>query len=224
MTAVTDDEFESALADDIGWRRVELASLKKSLADAAQQSADGPATRGLSRAMVAMCYAHWEGYSKNALERYARLVSRRKPKLSEVRQGLLIQHSQRLLKRIASGDEQARDSLARAVRGESDERLNIERTMLSDTKSNLRYATLTELFDRGCIPLAEFELKANLIDVLLCDRRNSVAHGRAFFVPAGESLQLCEDVLQLMEQMRTVLTTQVRTKAYLMKVESQPAP
>lgn len=222
MAAVTDDDFEAALVDDLGWRRLELASLKRSLADAAQQSSEGPTTRGLSRAMVAMCYAHWEGYSKNALERYARLVTRRKPRLSQVSDGLLIEHSQRLVRRIASGDGRARESLARAVRGEADERLNIDRSLLSDTKANLRYDTLADLFSRGCIPLTEFQLKANLIDVLLCDRRNSVAHGRALFVPATESLQLCDDVLVLLEQMRDVLVTHVRGKGYLLS-SSSPA-
>lgn len=222
MAALTDDEFESALVEDLGWRRIELSSLKKSLNDAARQSQDAPATRGLSRAMVAMCYAHWEGYSKNALDRYARLVTRRKPRLSEAQDGLVLEHVQRLIKRIASGDQTAKDALARAIRGQSDDRISVDRSMLSDTKANLRYATLSELFARGCIPIDDFQLKANLIDVLLCDRRNGVAHGRALFVAAEESIQLCDEVLTLMEQMRDVLVTQVRAKRYLDLDGAQP--
>lgn len=218
MAGVTDDDFEAALVEDLGWRRIELAFLKRSLGDAAKLSTDGPATRGLSRAMVAMSYAHWEGYSKNALERYARLVSRRKPRISQASDGLVIEHMLRIMKRIASGDQHAREALMAAVRGDSDERLNIDKSLLADTKANLRYTTLRDVFDRGCIPLDAFELKANFIDVLLCDRRNEVAHGRALFVPADESLQLCDDVLDLMEAMRDVLITQVRAKRYLAPV------
>ncbi len=214
---MTDDDFEAALVDDLGWRRIELSHLKRALDEAAKRSADGPATRALSRAMVAMCYAHWEGYSKNALERYARLVTRRKPRLSEVAEGLVLEHIHRLVKRVASGDQYAKESLTKAIRGESDERLNVDKSLLTDTKANLRYATLTELFTRGCIPLEPFELKANLIDVLLCDRRNGVAHGRALFVPAADSLALCDDVFSLMEEMQDVLVTQVRTKRYLVQ-------
>lgn len=174
--------------------------------------------------MVAMCYAHWEGYSKNALERYARLVTRRKPRLSEAKEGLVLEHSQRLMKRIASGDLGARTALVRAVRGETDERLNIDRAVLAETRGNLRYSTLVDLFTRGCIPIQDFELKANLIDVLLCDRRNGVAHGRAMFVAASESLQLCDDAIVLMEQMRDVLIIQVRSKRYLAAVSSLGTP
>src|SRR5699024_8142036 len=112
-----DDEFEDALTDDLGWRRTELVHLKKSLDEAAKKSDDGPATRGLSRAMIAMCYAHWEGYSKNSLERYAKLVSKRKPKVSEAAAGLVFEHMQRLMKRAASGDTAAKDVLINAVRG-----------------------------------------------------------------------------------------------------------
>jgi hypothetical protein len=165
--------------------------------------------------MVAMCYAHWEGYSKNALERYARLISRRKPRVSEASDGLVFEHIQRLMRQIASGDPYARLALTKAIRGDSDERISVDKSVLADTRSNLRYATLMDLFQRGCIPLEAFELKANLIDVLLCDRRNQVAHGRAYFVPASESIQLCEDVLELIEEMRDVLVTQVRAKRYL---------
>ncbi|MFT3877519.1 MAG: MAE_28990/MAE_18760 family HEPN-like nuclease [Propioniciclava sp.] len=225
MSLLTDDGFEATLGDDLGWRRIELAHLKDALARSARQSEDSPATRGLSRAMVAMCYAHWEGYSKNALERYARLVTRRKPKLSESSEGLVIEHVHRLMRRLASGDSYAREAITKAIRGESDERLNIDKSLLADTKSNLRYKTLAELFKRGCIPLDAFKLKANLIDVLLCDRRNGVAHGRAIFVPAGDSLDLCAETIKLMEAMRDVLVTQVRTKGYLtVAAETPPNP
>lgn len=223
MASLTDDDFEAALGQDLGWRRIELAHLKDALDRSARLSADSPATRGLSRAMVAMCYAHWEGYSKNALERYARLVTRRKPKLSESSEGLVLEHVRRLMHRLASGDSYAREAITKAIRGDSDERLNIDKSLLADTKSNLRYGTLSELFDRGCIPLDAFELKANLIDVHLCDRRNGVAHGRALFVPADDSLDLCDETIELMEAMRDVLVTQVRTKAYLTMARVAPA-
>lgn len=215
MSGLTDDDFESALGQDLGWRRIELSHLKDALDRSARLSADSPATRGLSRAMVAMCYAHWEGYSKNALERYARLVTRRKPKLSETSEGLILEHVHRLMRRIASGDSYAREAITNAIRGDSNERLNIDKSLLCDTKSNLRYGTLSELFRRGSIPLDAFALKANLIDVLLCDRRNDVAHGRALFVPAGESLDLCDEAITLMETVRDVLIAQVRAKRYL---------
>lgn len=215
MSSITDDDFEAALGEDFGWRRIELAHLKDALDRSARLSADGPATRGLSRAMVAMCYAHWEGYSKNALERYARLVTRRKPKLSESSEGLVLEHLHRLMRRLTSGDRNAREVITKAIRGDSDERLNIDKSLLADTKSNLRYGTLSELFDRGGIPLDAFKLKANLIDVLLCDRRNGVAHGRALFVLASDSLDLCDETIELMEMMHDVLVGQVRTKGYL---------
>lgn len=220
MVTATDDDFETALEEDLGWRRVELAHLKRSLDEAARRSDDGPATRGLSRAMVAMCYAHWEGYSKGALQRYAQLVSRRKPRLSEAGDGLALEHVERLVRRSEAGDTTARMLLLRAVRGQSDDRINLEKAQLADTRANLRYATLSNLFTRGCIPLGPFELKANLIDVLLRDRRNGVAHGKAIFVPPAESIQLCDDVIHLLETVRDVLSVQVRSKRYLF---SEPA-
>lgn len=215
MVALTDEEYESALDDDLGWRRVELHQLKAALNSSATLSNDSPATRGLSRALVTMCYAHWEGYTKSALERYALLVAKRKPKVSQASDALAYEHMSRLMKRVASGDNDARATLISAIRGKTDDRVRVDRALLSDTRSNLRYATLEDLFARGAVPITQFELKANLVDVLLCDRRNSVAHGRNLVIDPQDSVHLCSETLELMELMRDVMVGQVRERRYL---------
>ena len=86
---------------------------------------------------------------------------------------------------------------------------------MSDSKSNLRFDVLADLLALGSVPVEAFELKANLIDVLLCDRRNSVAHGRDLFLDASESAGLGDEVITLMETMRDVLVTQVRAQGYI---------
>lgn len=171
--------------------------------------------------MIVMCYAHWEGYTKNALERYARLVAKRKPSLSRANDGFVIQHIGRMMNRIASGDGSARAELLATLRGDHDPRIQVDRALLSDAKSNLRFEVLTRLFELGCISVRPFELKANLIDVHLCDRRNSVAHGRDFFVPPQDAMSLCDEVFELVEAVRDVMVNQVRAQGYLLPASPQ---
>lgn len=221
MPAATDEQFEQSLNEDLGWRRIELSALRQSLHSASRTNPDSPSTRALSRAMVAMCYAHWEGFSKNALASYGKLVVRRKPSISMANEGLVVQHMRRLLKRMESGDQSARISLSRIARGEPGQRLDVDKAIFSDTKGNLRYATLQELFHLGCLPIDQFELKANLIDKHLCDQRNAIAHGRETSVSADDAIQLCAKAIELIEEMRSILIGHVRTKGYLIPEEDR---
>lgn len=215
MSGYTDEDYEQSLDEDLGWRRTELNYLKDQLASANSSSPQSPATRALGRALTVMCYAHWEGYSKNALERYARLVAKRRPALSQAGPGLALNHVQHLTRRIASGDSSAEQELLAITGKAHDPRLHVDRDALSDSKSNLRFAVLKSLLTTGCIPVEPFTLKAKLIDVRLCDRRNDIAHGRNLLTPADEGIELCDETVQLLETMRSIMVSQVSCKRYL---------
>ncbi len=64
------------------------------------------------------------------------------------------------------------------------------------------------------IPRIEFETKQNLIDILLCDRRNEIAHGRASFPSCDDVLDLHKKVLGMMEALRSVTISEIRIKGY----------
>ncbi len=64
------------------------------------------------------------------------------------------------------------------------------------------------------LPIADFALKKNLIDKQLCDNRNEIAHGRASFPSAAETLELHRKVIEMMEEIRDVTIGQVRIKGY----------
>ncbi|MFZ1412020.1 MAG: MAE_28990/MAE_18760 family HEPN-like nuclease [Micropruina sp.] len=220
MAGYTDYEFEQELDADLGWRRIELNHLKSALAQATRDSQSAPAARALSRALVVMCYAHWEGYAKNGLARYGRLVAKRKPALSRANDGFVLQHIRQTMKRVASGDGGAKTELLATLRGKLDPRIHVDKASLSEAKSNLRFDVLVTLFELGCIPLDNFKLKAKFIDVNLCDQRNSVAHGREFFPPPADSMELCQESLALMEELRDTLVTQVTNRKYLASSQS----
>src|ERR1700733_14130409 len=54
-------DFSTQITDDRNWRLKEISDLKS-----AAERADGRLQRVLLRALVAICYAHWEGYVKFA--------------------------------------------------------------------------------------------------------------------------------------------------------------
>lgn len=164
--------------------------------------------------MSTLLYAHWEGYCKTVFEEYVRLIVRRKPLLVDAADSLVIAHTQQVLRRIESGDSDAISELVSIARGSSKQRLRITRDKIVDTRSNLRYQVLESIMKSLSLPIADLVLKKNLIDKQLCDNRNEIAHGRASFPSAAETLELHMTVIEMMEEIRDVTIAQVRMKGY----------
>jgi hypothetical protein len=71
----TEQNLSDIFDEDLIWRRKELSDMK-----AAVRGADRPAKAVLLRAMITMCYAHWEGYVRTCAVRYFEyLTMRRRP-------------------------------------------------------------------------------------------------------------------------------------------------
>jgi hypothetical protein len=164
--------------------------------------------------MSTMLYAHWEGYCKHLFDCYIRLILRQKPLAKDLNNSLAMQHIRHALLRANSGDLDGQERLLALLRGKSTERVRLVRASMSDTKSNLRYGTFCDLLNAFGVDEADFATKEKLIDSLLCDRRNVIAHGRASFPDPEDVLELRENVDWLMDHLRDVFVGQVRTKAY----------
>ncbi len=162
-----------------------------------------------------MTYAHWEGYSKASLDRYVQLVARRKPLVTAINDGLALSHARQLLRRMDSGDPDAAAELMRLIRNEDVPRLRISSSQAVATQSNLRFTVLATILESVGLPHVAFETKRRLIDVLLCDRRNAVAHGRELFPSADEVLDLHREVIEMMGTIESLLISAVRGKEYL---------
>ncbi|WP_131812932.1 MAE_28990/MAE_18760 family HEPN-like nuclease [Mycolicibacterium peregrinum] len=214
MVAVTDDDFETLADSELSWRKLELHALAKELESAANRHGKGPMVRALTRGMATLLYAHWEGYCKAIFEAYLKLILRRKPRVSESADRLVLAHTQQLFRRIESGDSAAMEELISIARGTSTQRLRISQDKVVDTKSNLRYQVLENITSALGIPIANLITKKNMIDVQLCDTRNEIAHGRANFPSPQETLELHRNVLAMMEEIRDVTIGQVRSKGY----------
>lgn len=162
-----------------------------------------------------MLYAHWEGFAKCTFDHYAQLVLKRRPTVKTANDSLAMAHGLHLLQRLRSGEDAARQELLSVLRDGDVPRIKLPKQSLSDTKSNLRYAVLSDILRTFGAPVTDFETKANLIDVLLCDRRNAVAHGREAFYDADTVAELHDEVIGLMELIRSLAVAQVRAKGYL---------
>lgn len=214
MAVDTEEQFEDLLESELAWRRAELHALK-SLLELERHGGDTPTGRALSRSMLAMLYAHWEGYSKAVLSAYLKFVLRRKPIAIDAAKGLLLAHARQIVRRYESGDTEASSEFLELVRGTSRSRLRIVEGRVIDTKSNLRFAVLQDILSALDLPIEDFATRENLIDALLCDRRNEIAHGRANFPTREAVLELHEKLLEMLQELRDLAVAHIRVKGYL---------
>ncbi len=198
----------------MAWRRIELQALKAAVSDAEKQSPGSPLSRALARSGVAMLYAHWEGYVKDSCTAYAEFIAKRRLRCNELSDGLLRTVLESLSRRAVAGDEEALLTLVDAVRRPSDSRARIPKMTMIDTKSNLRFKVLCEILNQIGFSADDFNTKDKLIDVSLCDRRNSIAHGREDYPSPGDFATLLNEVFEMMELVGDMIMAGARMRFY----------
>ncbi len=214
MSVRTIEELADRLDEGMAWRRIELQALKAAVSDAEKQSPGSPLSRALARSGVAMLYAHWEGYVKDSCTAYAEFIAKRRLRCNELSDGLLRTVLESLSRRAVAGDEEALLTLVDAVRRPSDSRARIPKMTMIDTKSNLRFKVLCEILNQIGFSADDFNTKDKLIDVSLCDRRNSIAHGREDYPSPGDFATLLNEVFEMMELVGDMIMAGARMRFY----------
>jgi hypothetical protein len=224
VVASTTTELGDLLDDCFQWRRSELAALKTEIERTSKaNSAHAPRDRMVLRAAVALIYAHWEGFVKDACQHYLDFVAKRRLKYSELSDPWLHTSLRRIVA-AGSGTSDAVDRLASAIRRGGAERAALSRKGVVETRANLRHETVCDIMNSLGLPLGMIETRAQLIDRRLCDARNSVAHGRATFPEPGGALELHREVLEMMEYVRNSVISAAENARYRVPAPADVTP
>jgi hypothetical protein len=207
----SEQDLSDLFDSDLIWRRKELSDMK-----AAIKAADAAGKPALLRALIAMSYAHWEGFVRTCANRYFQyLALRRKPYKELERQIYVNSFLTRLdalfQSRISLG---ARCKLINDILDGTTGRFAFVNPALIDTRSNLDTDTVKDICTICAIESQHFENQRTLIDILLVKRRNAIAHGQVEFIGEDEIDELVAKILALMTHFRTLLENKVYTKAY----------
>lgn len=177
MVSNTATDVEDAISQSLSWRRIELYALKSAISEAERKYPDAPLTRALGRSGVALLYAHWEGFVKDACQAYVNYVAKKRLRLADLNDGLLRTALVDIARKALSKDERGLTALVEAVRNPAT-RVTLPKRNMVNTRSNLRFEVFVEIFQALGFPTVSFETKGPLINSTLCDGRNSIAHGR----------------------------------------------
>ncbi len=207
----TESDLSSILDTDLTWRRKELSDLK-----AAIRVADMPSKSPLLRAIIAMSYAHWEGYVRTCANRYFEHLTLRKKSFVEFERQIYVNT---MLGRL-DALHRSRVSLSERCKLINDiidggnGRFSYINPELVDTRSNLSTDAVKDICIICGIESKHFEDNRTFLDVLLLKRRNAIAHGQQEYIRTDEIDDFVANTLALMAAFRNLLENKVYTKAY----------
>lgn len=208
----TTEQLIDFLDRSIVWRRSELSTIRK-LINAS------PLPEGkkecLIRAGIALLYAHWEGFVKEAATAYISFIATRRMRYDELATNFLaLAMKQQLNEARETNKATVYSKVANFFLTGLSERANIDWLDSINTNSNLSSDVLREILFIIGIDYGLFETKAKLIDVQLLRNRNSIAHGEYLLVDEEEFESIYEQVLNMMVVMNNEISNAAVTEKY----------
>jgi len=208
----TESEFSQLLVNDRTWRLKEISDLKSAII-----RADTALERVLLRALVTICYAHWEGHVRHSAKNYLAYIARRKFRFGDLNNQFLKNY---FLPRLAALSKSNHSLLAKCdllddILNSSPKRYSRCNDDLVNTKSNLNSDVLQEICLVCGVPFATFEEQKTFIDIMLLKRRNAIAHGEDTFVHSSDLDDLAAKTISLMRAFGNALDNNVSLKSYV---------
>lgn len=167
-------DFSAQVTEDRNWRMKEISDLKSAI-----RQGDEGARRVLLRALVTICYAHWEGYVRFAAKKYLEHIALRKLQYSQLGPQFFKNY---FLPRLASTNSgklsiSERCALIEEILTSSDRRFSRVNEDLVSTRANLNFEVFSDICVVCGVATESFSDSSTFIDVVLLKRRNAIAHG-----------------------------------------------
>lgn len=207
----TEADLSDQFAHELNWRLKEISDLKSAI-----RGADAPLKRVLLRALVTICYAHWEGYVRFSARKFLEHISLRKFTYDQLDRQFLKNYFLPRLAALSTSKTSLEDrcNLVDEVLQSGEKRFSKANDDLVNTKSNLNSDVLADICLICGLGADRFSDKATFIDVVLLKRRNSIAHGEDTFVSIDDLDALVDETISLMRSFKDALENQVYLSAY----------
>lgn len=212
MKIRTAEQLSDKLAEDLAWRKKELAAIK-SLVESKTFSPQQH--RVLVRSAVCILYAHWEGFIKLAANTYLDYVNNKRLTYQELSSNFL---ALAMKEKLKEAKETNKPSLYIPVcdffRDELNQRCSLPKDAIS-TASNLSSEVLEEISLLLGLDFSLYRTKKKLIDEKLLKTRNEIAHGgylEAF--DEDEYVELHPEVIGMLDMFRTQIENAVIQESF----------
>lgn len=205
----TADLLYERIFDDLSWRRREIVLFNSRLKNDEFE-------KTLLRSSVALLYAHWEGFVKNACSYYLSFLASQRLSFQQLRPELAALALRKRLREAGDSKKAViHTELIKDVRERAAERARIPTSGDAiRTESNLSSRVLTEILTSLGCDAARYEIYADLIDDQLVAARNRIAHGDNSYIRRPEWDELSRQVLWMMDDIATQLLNAAVEQTY----------
>jgi hypothetical protein len=203
--------FEAHLTEDLKWREAELDTWLRLVKKARRHERSG-----LLRGGVALLYAHWEGYIKEAARAYLEHVSRKNLKVGELSSPLAAVSLRTLLGKGELSKKSAEHTeVVITLRNQQaiPARLSYDRSTIR-TYSNLSFDQFADIMHSVGCDGTRHELYRTTIDSRLLKQRNQVAHGRNEEIELQDWEDMRERIVLILRDVRTQLQNAAATESF----------
>lgn len=209
--AYTEDDISTQLQQDRNWRLREMSDLKSAI-----NLADEVAKNVLLRALVTLCYAHWEGSVRLAAQKFLEHVALRKFTFQSLDAQFLRNYFLPRLAALSTTKSSIPDrcKLLDDILGAKELRYSKANNDLVSTRSNLNSDVLRDICLVCGVDFAPFEADCDFIDIFLLKRRNEIAHGEDTRVGVSDVDALIDRTLSLMRGFGNAIENRVYLKNY----------
>lgn len=212
MRIRTVNDLFDRIAEDQSWRKKEVSIFAQQVSES-----DVAVRPALLRPAVALLYAHWEGFIKNALFYYLVYLNDQKIPLKSLRAEIA---ARCVRGRISAAATVARISphveVISYIRSEEGNpaRIPILRSDV-DTGSNLTFEVLSDLLMSVALSSVEYLPFQGLVDEHLVGSRNKIAHGESHYIEMEQWVELRHEIFELMDQIAFQIVEAAESRAYL---------
>ncbi|MGD0080703.1 MAG: MAE_28990/MAE_18760 family HEPN-like nuclease [Methanoregula sp.] len=208
-------DLQDSLDQDLAWRRKELIEIKFLI-----DNSVGSTLQINLRMGVALLYAHWEGYIKNSAVNYLIYLSNFNFKYNELTENFVALSLRGNIKTCANTDKVSLHySVVNTLINELNSETKIPHTDVIPKVGMLKYDLLAEILFTLGLEKTDFELKQNLIDKDLIERRNYVVHGlntsvRKDAIKKDDFNQLYCEVVPMLEKFQDLIYKAAQNRTY----------
>ncbi|MCX7207493.1 MAG: MAE_28990/MAE_18760 family HEPN-like nuclease [Proteobacteria bacterium] len=179
------------------------------------------ATRSvLLKAVIALSYAHWEGFVKFSAQQYFNFIATKRLPFSQLNEqfyknSFLASLNSLSQNRISIEERFALIDNILLSQGKRFKRVNPD---LINTGSNLKFAVLKDICLICCVDFNNFHNEEDFIDRVLLKRRNAIAHGDDVTIGVEEVDELINKTTSLMRHFKNELENVVYLKSFMRQI------
>jgi hypothetical protein len=207
----TIDDLSNQIQDDRTWRIREISDLSDAV-----QRADAISQRVLLRALVTICYAHWEGYVRYSAQKYIEHIAIKKLAFSTLSAQFTRNHFLPRLSALSSSKVKLRGKceLIDEILELSSKKFSRINPDLINTRSNLSFEVFSDICLICDLPPDLLGDKQTFIDIMLLKRRNAIAHGEDAIIDAKDRDDIANGSIDLMRRFGDAIENHVCSNSF----------